>query len=102
MEYVTFCSVKEIPVGHREVFDLDQGSILLFNIDDTFYAIENRCTHEEVELQDGRLDTCVLECPRHGARFDLQSGAALTPPAYEPLKIYPVRIIDGLIQVGIE
>lgn len=102
MAYVTFCSVQDISAGQREVFDLDQGSILIFNIDGTFYAIENRCTHEEVELQDGNLEMCVLECPKHGATFDLRTGNALTPPAYVPLKIYPVRIVDGLVQVGLK
>jgi 3-phenylpropionate/trans-cinnamate dioxygenase ferredoxin subunit len=100
-EYIVFCAVDEIAPGTREVFDLDQGSILVFNVAGTFYAIENRCSHEEVELDRGQLDGCVLECPKHGATFDLASGEALTPPAYSPIKIYPVRIIDGQLQVGI-
>ena len=100
-EYITFCGVDEISPGTRELFDLDQGSIIVFNVDGAFYAIENRCSHEEVELDHGLLDGCVLECPKHGATFDLASGAALTPPAYSPIKVYPVRIIDGQLQVRI-
>jgi 3-phenylpropionate/trans-cinnamate dioxygenase ferredoxin subunit len=75
--------------------------ILLCNVDGTVYAIEDRCTHDGGELDAGELDGCKIECPRHGALFDVTTGAALTLPAFLPVRTYTVRVegddifIDG-------
>lgn len=99
LQWVTFISKDDLAVGQREVFDTDYGSILLMNIDGTVYAVENLCSHEEYELVDGALNGCELECPKHGAFFDVRSGEALNPPAIQPIKIFAARIEGDDIQV---
>ena len=101
LQYVTFCTTDELPSGSREVFDLDTMSLVLFNVDGTYYAIENMCSHEEYELAEGELEDCTLECPKHGATFDIRSGEALTAPAYTPIKIFAVRVEGYEVQVGL-
>ena len=102
LQYVTFCATDEIPVGSREVFDLDRMSIVLFNVDGAYYAVEDMCSHEEYELHDGDLDGFVLKCPKHGATFDIRNGDFLSAPAYFPIKSFPVRVEDGNVQVGLD
>ena len=102
LQYVTFCKTDELKAGEREVFDLDIGSIILFNVDGAFYAIENLCSHEEYELADGKLDGCIIACSKHGATFDIRSGQHLTTPAYFPIKIFPTRIENDEVQVLLE
>lgn len=70
----------------------------------TLYAFEDRCTHDDASLDDADIDADdpagpVVVCPRHGARFCLRDGAALTPPAYEPVRVFPVRERAGRVEV---
>jgi 3-phenylpropionate/trans-cinnamate dioxygenase ferredoxin subunit len=73
---------------------VDGIAVLICNAGGEFYAIEDVCTHDGGELDQGTLDGCEIECPRHGARFDVRTGAALTLPAFEPVRSFPLRI-DG-------
>jgi 3-phenylpropionate/trans-cinnamate dioxygenase ferredoxin subunit len=97
--WVEFCRVGDIPKGGREVFDTDIASIILFNVDGNFYAVENMCSHEEYELAEGDLEGCILKCPKHGATFDVRTGQHLTTPAYFPIKSFPVRVEADMVQV---
>jgi len=85
-----------LPGEFRVVFDGDTP-IAVYNIDGALYAIEDRCTHDDGELAGGELHGCEVECPRHGARFDLRSGAVTRPPACMPIACFPVREADGCI-----
>ena len=69
--------------------------------DGTWGAIDNVCTHDGGVLGEGELEECEVECPRHGARFDLQSGEVRALPAVFPVNAYPVRVVDGLVEVDI-
>lgn len=73
--------------------------ILVVNLDGAFYAVEDRCSHEDFELSVGTVDPAdgTIECVLHGARFDLRNGAALCGPAYAPVATFPVRIEDGAV-----
>ena len=77
-------------------------SIALYYADGNLFATDNICTHAYACLSDGWLDGEVIECPLHAARFDIRSGKVLDPPATEDLKTYPVRIVDGEIQVHLD
>ena len=77
-------------------------SIALYDADGNPFATDNICTHAYACLSDGWLDGEVIECPLHAARFDIRSGKVLDPPATEDLKTYPVRIVDGEIQVRLD
>jgi len=79
--------------------DIDGVIVAVFNIAGEFYAIEDVCTHDGGGLAGGAIEGCQVVCPRHGAKFCLRTGAALTPPAYEPVRTYTTRVVNGMIEV---
>jgi len=98
-EWVDVDSVESFEPGTYRVVDVDDVEVAVFNIDGEFYAIEDNCSHERQCLTDGRIDGEEIICPRHGARFNIKTGEALTAPAYEPVPVMPVRIENGRVQV---
>jgi 3-phenylpropionate/trans-cinnamate dioxygenase ferredoxin subunit len=100
--WLDVAAVDEIPPGGYDIVETDDFVVAVFNVDGEFHAIEDICTHDGEELTGGPVDGDQIICPRHGARFCLRTGKALTPPAYEDLPTFPVRILDGRIQVAIE
>jgi len=87
-----------LPGEHRVVWDGDTA-ILVVNLEGDFYALEDKCTHEDFELSAGSIDADEgsVECVLHGARFDLRDGRALCGPAYLPVAKFPVQLADGVI-----
>lgn len=95
--WVRVCTRSELlPGEYRSVWDGDV-QIAVFNLDGELYAIEDVCTHDGGELTGGLVEGHEIECPRHGARFDIRTGAVLCPPAYEPVATFPVRLEDGVV-----
>lgn len=82
----------EIPNGGTKRVEVDGVEVLLCNVGGTIYAVEDVCTHDGGPLDQGDLDGCTIMCPRHGATFDVTTGAALTLPAVVPLPRYAVRL----------
>lgn len=76
--------------------------IAVYNVDGEFFAIDDLCTHDGGGLAGGEVQDHQVICPRHGARFCLRTGQALTPPAYEPVRSYPTRVVDGNVEVAAE
>jgi 3-phenylpropionate/trans-cinnamate dioxygenase ferredoxin subunit len=97
--WVTVARAEEIAPGEFRVLDLDGTRVAVFNIDGSYHAIEDACTHDGGDLTSGWLEDDQIICPRHGARFCIRTGVALTPPAYEATAVFPVRIEDGMVQV---
>lgn len=91
-DFVKVATTDELPVGERKIFSVDDVTVALFNIDGTLYAIEDRCTHDDGPLAEGELSGCAITCPRHGARFDVRTGQALSFPAFEPTNVYEVEV----------
>jgi 3-phenylpropionate/trans-cinnamate dioxygenase ferredoxin component len=89
----------EIAPGQHRVTDCDGTQVAVFNIAGEFFAIEDVCTHDGGHLAGGQLDGDQVICPRHGARFCVRTGAALTAPAYEATAKLPLRIRDGFVEV---
>ncbi|HZF17671.1 MAG TPA: non-heme iron oxygenase ferredoxin subunit [Steroidobacteraceae bacterium] len=89
--------VEDFPSGEGRVFEVRGREIVVVNSDGRFFAIDNRCTHDGEELASGPVEGDQIICPRHGARFCLKTGAALTPPAHEPVKAYEVRVAEGRV-----
>lgn len=100
--YVTVAKTAEIPPGEREIFDVEGYYIAVFNVNGTYYAIEDRCTHDDGPLVEGDLDGYEIACPRHGARFDIRTGKVLSMPAVVDVPWFPVRVEGDDIQVGFE
>jgi len=98
-EWVTVACVAEFGSGERRVVELDDTQVVVFNLGGQYYAIEDVCTHDGGRLTGGTVEGDQIVCPRHGARFCIRTGAALSAPAYEPTSTFPVRMQDGAIQV---
>ena len=98
-DWVTVARVDELKPGARQLVDVDGSQLVVFNLEGKYYAIEDVCTHDGGQLTGGEVEGDQIICPRHGARFCIRTGAALTAPAYEPTATFPVRIENGEIQV---
>ena len=97
--YVRVASVTDIPPGAKKIVEVDGIEVVVINMDGQFYAVEDVCTHDGGPLGEGKLDGCELICPRHGARFDVRTGAATRMPAIEPVPTYEVCVKDGDVLV---
>lgn len=89
----------ELPQGAHCVAEACGIAIALFNVGGEYFAFEDACPHDGGELAQGETDGEQIVCPRHGARFSMRTGAVLSPPAYQDLRTFPVRTVQGRIQV---
>src|SRR5699024_357535 len=101
-EWIDVAQAGEIEDGGCRVVDVDDIMVAVFHYQGEYYAIEDTWTHDGGELASGELDGCEVICPRHGARFCIKDGEALTPPAYEDVDTYATRVHEGMIQVSAE
>jgi 3-phenylpropionate/trans-cinnamate dioxygenase ferredoxin component len=100
--WVAVASADEIESGTARVVEAGQKRIALCKVDGECYAIDDVCTHDGGPLGEGTLVGDRIECPRHGALFDVKTGKAVTLPAIDPVQSYPVRVVDGTVEVEIE
>jgi nitrite reductase/ring-hydroxylating ferredoxin subunit len=101
--FVAVARESDIPAGEVAVVDADGRSLCVGHSEDgTWGAIDNVCTHDGGVLGEGELDGCEVECPRHGARFDLTTGEVRALPAVYPVNAYPVRVVDGRVEVKLD
>jgi 3-phenylpropionate/trans-cinnamate dioxygenase ferredoxin subunit len=98
-DWVTVARQGELAPGEWRTADLDGTPVVVFNIDGDYFALEDVCTHDGGQLTGGHVEGAEIVCPRHGARFCIRTGEALTAPAYEPTSKFPVRVANGEIQV---
>jgi 3-phenylpropionate/trans-cinnamate dioxygenase ferredoxin component len=84
----------EVPPGGRKLVEVDGRAIALFNVDGVYHAIDDLCTHDGGPLADGELSGFEIQCPRHGARFDVRTGRALCMPAIEPVIVHQIELRD--------
>jgi len=92
-DFIKVATVDEIPVNGSKLVEVDDVRVALFNLNGEFYAIEDICTHDGGPLVEGTIvNGCEVKCPRHGARFDIRTGAAISFPAFEPTASYAVRV----------
>ncbi len=92
--FIKAARVNEIGPGTHKIVEVDGVLVVLINLDGTYYAIEDQCTHDGGPLGEGKLDpaTGQIICPRHGAHFDVRTGAALTLPAIESVPTFEVHV----------
>lgn len=96
---VQAAEVNALPPGGRVHIDLEYDSVIVLNVDGQYYCIADLCTHDGGPLEDGVLDGVAIECPRHGARFDVRDGSVLCLPASAPIPTFDVVVIDDIIFV---
>ena len=92
-------SLAELESSSRIEAEVDGSRVRVARVNGMLYAFEDRCTHDDSPFEDAPIEDTQIICPRHGARFCLRTGAALSPPAYEPLRIFEVREIAGRVEV---
>lgn len=101
-EFITVTRVEDLKPGQVEVFEVGYEYVAVANVDGEFHAFADVCTHDDGPLVEGELEGCVVTCPRHGARFDVSTGEALSLPAVVPLPTFEVRVVNGEVQVRVE
>lgn len=109
MAFVKVAETSEIQIGTMKMVKPGETEILIVNVDGTFYAIGNRCTHQGRDLSQGKLDGNVVTCPRHGSRFDVTTGKNLSGPKIGFLKLktgdessYAVKVEENAILINID
>jgi 3-phenylpropionate/trans-cinnamate dioxygenase ferredoxin subunit len=100
-QFVKVASAADVAEGQVRVVEAGGKRYALCNSDGSFYAIDDRCTHDNGPLGEGVLVDGEVECPRHGARFDVHTGKAMCLPAVGYVGTYPVEVRDGEIFIGI-
>ncbi len=101
MTWVKVADTDDIEEGHAKVVEAGGHRIALCNTGDGFYAVDDMCSHDRGPLDQGRLIGHKIECPRHGAQFDVTNGKALTLPAVRPIRSYKTRVDGHDIEVEV-
>lgn len=96
---IQIAKVSELVPGKYKSIEIEGDRIALFNVNGKFYALKDMCTHDGGILTGGTLQGSIIECPRHGARFDVRTGAVVRLPAYVRVKTYSVSIEDDAVFV---
>jgi 3-phenylpropionate/trans-cinnamate dioxygenase ferredoxin component len=100
--FVSVAKLSELPPGQVRVVEAHGMRVALCNVDGNVYAVEDRCTHDDGPLGEGFLEGEEIECPRHGARFDVKTGAVRCLPAVVPIRTFKVQLTGDEIQVALE
>ncbi|MFN2583094.1 MAG: bifunctional 3-phenylpropionate/cinnamic acid dioxygenase ferredoxin subunit [Candidatus Dormibacteria bacterium] len=103
-EWITVGQAADVPPGHAARVEIDGVPVAIFNVNGTFHALDDTCSHAEASLSEGDLDDgrCTIECPLHGSTFDLRTGEPLTLPAIEPVRVHHVEVdADGQLRVAL-
>ena len=101
VEFIPVAGVEDLPTGERLYIEIDGQQIVVFNLAGGLFAIADVCSHDDGPVGDGDLEGEEVICPRHGARFDIRTGKALALPAVADIPAYPVRVVDGQIEIGL-
>jgi 3-phenylpropionate/trans-cinnamate dioxygenase ferredoxin subunit len=100
---VVAAPLEELPPGSMTLVSAGTLTIGVYNCGGKLYAIEDRCSHDDGPLCEGEWEpeACMVVCPRHGSRFDLESGIPMSLPAFAAVATYPVSVRDGVVVVEV-
>ena len=101
MAFVKVGTVSEVPPGTAKVYEVGDRAVAVCNVDGEFYAVDDVCSHDEGSLDQGELEGYEIECPRHGAMFDVRTGAVKALPAVVPIDTFSVRVQGDDLEVEV-
>jgi 3-phenylpropionate/trans-cinnamate dioxygenase ferredoxin subunit len=101
VDFLEIAPVSELPEGERLFVEIEGKPIVIFNIGGQLFSIADVCSHDDGPVGEGRLEGYRITCPRHGAQFDVRNGKVMQMPAVVDIPAYPVRVVDGMIQLGV-
>lgn len=101
LEYLDIGPAEELVEGEPLLIDIDDQPVAVLLQEGKMYAIGDYCSHDGEPLAEGDVERTEIICPRHGARFSLETGKALSLPAVKDIPVYPVRIREGVLQIGV-
>lgn len=101
VEFVAIAPLDQLPAGERMFVDVGQSQIVIINLAGNLYAIGDVCSHDNGPVGDGEIEENEIICPRHGARFDIRTGKTMGLPALVDIPAYPVRVREGMIEIGL-
>ena len=101
VEFLEIAPASELPDGERLFVEIGGKPIVIFKIAGQFFSIADVCSHDDGPVGEGLLDGYNITCPRHGAQFDVRNGKVVQMPAVVDIPAYPVRVVDGMIQLGV-
>lgn len=99
--FVKVATREELPPGGKKLVDIDGRAVAVFCVESEYFAIDDVCTHDGGPLADGEFLGCTIQCPRHGAVFDVRTGRALSMPAIEPVTTHTVEVRGDDIYVAL-
>ncbi len=101
-EALKIAGPAELAPGGKKLVEVDGRALALFRVGDDYYAVDDVCTHDGGPLAEGDLEGTEIECPRHGARFDVRTGAVTCFPAVEPIATHPVEVRGDGVYVRLD
>jgi len=101
MSWVHVTAAADIEPGQARALEAAGTRIAVCNTGNGYYTISDECTHDGGSLDQGALDGCEIECPRHGARFDVTTGKVVCLPAVRPVQTYSTRVVEGQVEVDV-
>jgi len=93
-------AAADVPENGNVAVLVGEADVLICNAGGTFYAVENLCSHQSSPLEGGRIRSCFIFCPIHGARFDLRDGSTKGQLTERPIRTFPVRVVEGMVEVA--
>ena len=100
--FLDVCAIDDLPLGERMFIQIGEVPVVIMNVNDEIFGIEDVCTHDDGPLGEGEIEDDEIICPRHGARFNLRTGEVLTLPAVMGVKTYQIKIEGDRILIGVE
>jgi 3-phenylpropionate/trans-cinnamate dioxygenase ferredoxin subunit len=100
-DFVKVAGTQDVPEGGKTYIEIEDRLVVLFQAGGDFYCLDDVCTHDGGPLGEGKLDGLEIACPRHGAKFDIRNGKALTMPATEPTTVHEVKVEGDELYVRI-
>jgi 3-phenylpropionate/trans-cinnamate dioxygenase ferredoxin component len=98
-DFIPVCRTTDLPDPGKMVVEVEERLVALFHVSGRFYAMDDQCTHDGGPLAEGRLEGFTIVCPRHGARFDVRTGAALSMPATRAAAAHEVKVENGRVWI---